>query len=337
MINNPVKQITEKALGGGLVTRSEAKLLFEVPVLSEEFFYIQYAAREISQAASRGFAEIHAQVGLNSGPCPENCAFCSFAAVNGIFAEHKELPFDEVIQRGREFEQAGANAIYLMSTAIYDFEKFLTIGKMVRSNLQPDTVLIANTGDLNYHQAAALKEAGFSGVYHAIRMGEERFTGLSVQQRLKTFQAVKDAGLLLGTCVEPVGQEHSSEELVEKTFLAKEARPVYSGSARRIPIPGTDMGQFRSVSETKMAHILAVVRLAMGYEVPGNCTHEPNILGAYAGANLVWAETGSNPRDTRDKTETGRGFTVNKCREILEEAEWPVLTGPSVMFGKEVK
>ena len=66
-----------------------------------------------------------------------------------------------------------------------------------------------------------------------------------------------------------------------------------------------------------MAHIVAVVRLALGYEIPGNCTHEPNVIGASAGANLFWAEVGSNPRDTEKET---------------EEAEWKVLTGPSTYY-----
>jgi hypothetical protein len=44
------------------------------------------------------------------------------------------------------------------------------------------------------------------------------------------------------------------------------------------------MAKLGIVSEAPMAHILAVVRLAMGVGVPGNCTHEPSIIGAAAGA-----------------------------------------------------
>jgi len=41
------------------------------------------------------------------------------------------------------------------------------------------------------------------------------------------------------------------------------------------------------------------------------------ILGAIAGANLLWAEVGANPRDVQDKTEEGRGETVSRCRTIF--------------------
>jgi len=83
----------------------------------------------------------------------------------------------------------------------------------------------------------------------------------------------------------------------------------------------------------KMAHILAVVRLAVGANVPGNCTHEPSVIGAAAGATLLWAEVGSNPRDAHENTKGARGMTVEQCRTVLKEAEWQLLDGPSRMYG----
>jgi biotin synthase len=82
-----------------------------------------------------------------------------------------------------------------------------------------------------------------------------------------------------------------------------------------------------------MAHILAVVRLALEYDIEGTCTHEPNVAGAAAGANLLWAETGSNPRDVEKETERKRGMTVADCAAIFAEAEWRVLSGPSKIYG----
>ena len=55
--------------------------------------------------------------------------------------------------------------------------------------------------------------------------------------------------------------------------------------------------------------------------------------GANAGANLLWAEAGSNPRDTEKETEGKRGMTVRDCIRVLEEAEWKVLQGPSKFYG----
>jgi biotin synthase len=328
-----IKKIIKKSLEGITLTKDEISSLFRVRLFSDEAAMIIAASRKKSESASNNRAEVHAQVGLNIAPCPKNCAFCSFAVKNKVFEERIEITLDEAIIKAKEFETDGANAIFVMSTADYPFEKYLDISREIRKSLHPDTILVANVGDFTKEQALNLKDAGFSGIYHAVRLGEGRDTTISVKKRLATFNNAKDAGLLLGTCVEPVGNEHTVDELVEKTVITQNAEPVYSGAARRIPIPNTKMAKYGIVSEAKMAHILAVVRLVLGYNVPGNCTHEPNVIGAAAGANLLWAEAGSNPRDTEVETAGKRGMTVKDCIRVLEEAEWKVLQGPSKFYG----
>jgi len=327
-----VKKIVEKTISGEIMSADEITLLFETSLFSYESALIQSAARQMCDESSNGLAEVHAQVGLDIARCPRNCRFCSFASCNGVFTESVDLPVDEIVTRACEFESDGANAIYLMTTARYPFEKFIEVAQEVRKSLRPDTVLIANIDDFSEKQAIKLKDAGFSGIYHAVRLGEGKDTTISPEKRLQTLRNAKEGGLLFGTCVEPIGPEHGIEELVEKTIITREVKPVFSGAMRRIPILNTGLARYGSVSEAKMAHILSVVRLATGYGIPGNCTHEPNVIGVAAGANLIWAETGSNPRDTEKETEGKRGMSVQRCREIFKEAEWNVLLGPSKFF-----
>ena len=328
-----IEEILKKSLEGISLSKDDISSLFRIPLFSEESAMILAASRRKSESASNGLAEVHAQVGLNIAPCPKNCAFCSFAAKNKVFTESVEISADEAVTKAKQFETDGANAVFVMSTADYPFGKYLDISREMRKSLRRETILIANVGDFTREQARQLKDAGFSGIYHAVRLGEGRDTNISVSKRLTTFNNAREAGLSLGTCVEPVGNEHSVEELVEKTIITRDARPVYSGAARRIPIPGTSMAQYGIVGEARMAHILAVVRLSLSSDVPGNCTHEPNVIGAAAGANLLWAEAGSNPRDTEKETEGKRGMTVNDCIQVLQEAEWQVLQGPSKFYG----
>jgi biotin synthase len=310
----------------------EAETLFEVPLFSDEAGFILSAGRRKSEQASGGVAEVHAQVGLNVGACPKNCLFCAFAAINGIFNEMRMLPIEEVVERAVAFETQGANAIYLMETASHSFDRFLEVGREARRALKAGTPLVANTGDLDPHQAMALLEAGFNGIYHAERLGEGRDTTLDPKKRRETMEIGRETGLIVGTCVEPVGPEHTAAELAEKTFTAVAALPVFSGAARRIAIPGTPVATRGMTDKARMALVIAVVRLLTPLSVPGNCTHEPDGIGAFAGANLLWAEAGSNPRDTSEKTEKERGMSVGECRTILEEAGWKVLQGPSRFF-----
>lgn len=325
-----VKHLVDEALDGKLLQSDDIACLLSWPVDSEESFSIQWASRHISQSLGR--AEIHGQVGINSAACPCNCSFCSFAASNGIFKEKQVKPLDEIIEQSKSLIEKGANAVYLMATANFDFSSFISIGAEVRRELGPEAVLVANMGDFDLEQAQSLKAAGFNGIYHAVRLGEGEVTRIPPQKRLESISNAKKAGLQIGTCVEPVGPEHSIQELVEKILMTREMQPRFSGAMRRINIPGSQLEQYGMVSELRMALVLAVVRLAMGHDVAGNCTHEPCVSGAVAGANLLWAEAGSNPRDTARDTENSRGFDPSRCRELLHEAEFPVLEGPSLFF-----
>jgi len=326
-LNSRVKEYISKAVAGGELSKPEIEALFSVPVLSEEYFMILHAARSVSEEAAQGLAEVHAQVGINAGPCPRNCAFCSFASCHGIFQTASSLGLEEILERCDHFLRAGANAIYLMMTANFDFVEFLRIGREVRAALGPEAVLLANTGDFGAEGAKDLRKNGFQGIYHAVRLREGKVTLIKPETRMRTIRAAQEAGLVIATCVEPVGPEHRVEELTELTLLTREMAPVFSGAARRIPIPSTPLAKEGMVSEAEMALILAVVRLGVGYSVPLNCTHEPNGMGALAGANILWAEVGSNPRDAREQT--SRGYSVEGCQTILKEAHWKVAEGPS--------
>jgi biotin synthase len=95
----------------------------------------------------------------------------------------------------------GANAVFMMSTANYPFERFIEISQEVRKNLKPETTLIANVGDVTLKNAVKLKYAGFSGVYHAVCLREGKDTTLSVEKRKQSISNFKEAGLGVGSCV----------------------------------------------------------------------------------------------------------------------------------------
>lgn len=332
-MDSNVTRIINKALDGGDLSMAEGIQLLSWDDLTDEAAAVRLAGRRLSNELLPQ-AEIHGQIGLNTGLCPADCKFCSFAASNKVFTEPTEEPLGTVVDYVQLLEEAGANAIYLMATARYDQERFLEYGRAAAKALSKGTPLIANVGDFDRDYAMELKRAGFAGVYHVIRMGEGEFTRLPVEQRWSTIRAAQDAGLLLGSCVEPIGPEHSLEEIVEKALITREMQARFSGAMRRTPIPASELAAHGALSYARMATIVAAVALITGRAIPGNCTHEPNQLAAFDGANLLWAEVGSNPRDTEGKTEENRGWTVARCRDLLEECAWDVLEGPSVLFSE---
>ncbi|HLD30562.1 MAG TPA: radical SAM protein [bacterium] len=329
-----VADLINKSQDAENFTKEELTLMLSFPSDSPEAFRVMAEASRISKELSEGFAEVHAQFSLDLAPCSCNCRFCSFAAVNGVFGKSDEISADEAVEKARSFEKDGANAVFIMTSADYPFKKFIEMSREIRRSVSKETVLIANVGDRTQKEAELMTNAGYRGVYHALRLREGRDTSIDPEKRKASLRAFHNAGLKIGTCVEPVGPEHTNAELAEMILFTASLNPVFSGAARRITIPGGALEKFGMISELRMAQIVAVTRLGMPRNVPGNCTHEPCTLGALAGANLFWAEAGANPRDTKEKTEEGRGGTVAAGRRLFRETGWETLSGPSRYYSR---
>ncbi len=328
--------IIDKSMAGDPLVAEEIGYLLRLPLFTEESALILSAARKKSEALNSGYAEVHARIQLDHAACPNNCSFCSFAKRNFNVPRHWLSP-EEIVKRTIEYESDQANAILISATAAYPFERFIEMSQEVKNALQPETIMVANIGDLSLEQAYRLVDCGYKGVYHAVRLGESIDTAVTLEKRRNTFENIKEAGLLLGTCLEPIGSEHTVSELVEKTLMTSIAGPVFGGAVRRIPLPSRGLTHEEMVSEAEMAHILAVVRLALDYSVPGLCTYEPNVIGAAAGANLFWADSDSR-LDNVHYARTMRPLSsVTECRHVFEEAEWPVLKGPSQLYSRKTE
>ncbi|MEM3666408.1 MAG: radical SAM protein, partial [Candidatus Bathyarchaeia archaeon] len=166
--------------------------------------------------------------------------------------------------RSKLFVKEGANAIFLMTTGDYDFEKFVKIGQAVRKVIPPKMPLVANTGDFGISEAKQLLDAGFTAIYHVVRLREGIDTKIDPTDRLKTIEAAKSVGLDLSYCIEPIGPEHTIEEIVDAIFLGKKLKPTVMATMRRIPVPGTQLAKLGQITQLEQAKIEAVTRLVMG-------------------------------------------------------------------------
>ena len=84
--------------------------------------------------------------------------------------------------------------------------------------------MVANIGDFGLDTALKLKEVGFTGVYHINRLREGEDTMAKTEDREATMRAIKEAGLELYYCIEPIGPEHSYEELAVEILRAKDLK-----------------------------------------------------------------------------------------------------------------
>jgi biotin synthase len=123
-------------------------------------------------------------------------------------------------------------------------------------------------------------------------------------------------------CVEPIGPEHDVEEIVDLMFLARRFGATYSGAMRRINFPGSPMEKYGMVNDLELAKAVAVSRLVMGDIPRAHCTHEPQTTALLAGANLLFPEVGSSPRDERADSSHGIGRGADECCVMLRQMGW---------------
>lgn len=319
-ISAAIERILERGGDAAGITEDEALRLLHLDLHTRETYALMQTANQLSRTSFRGKGENHYHIGVNVEACPFNCRFCSLTEKAGIFKGRIEFSREEVLQWAREAEAHGADALNLMTTGTYSFERLLEIGRRLRKTVA--TPLVANTRDITHREGERLLDAGFVGAYHAVRLGEGRDTPFKAEKRIQTIEVFRDVGLLWMNCVEPVGPEHPKKEIVALMFLAKKYRAIYSGVMRRINFPGSPMEEYGMISELEMARMVAVSRLVMADVPRAHCTHEPHAASLLAGANLFFPEVGASPRDGEADTGKGRGRSIDTCRQMQREMDW---------------
>ena len=326
-INQRIVELVDKGLAGGGLEEGEIAELLHVNPYTAEGSHVRWGGWMLSRKASDGMAEVHAQIGIDASSCAKDCQFCSFAASNGLRPPKLEMPKDEVIGYAKAYDEAGVNLMCLMATASYDFEKFLDMGASVREVIGAEMPLMANIDDFTYEQALRLKEAGFDAVYHVVHMGEGEITNISPKTRIETIQNAQKAGLVVSSCVEPIGPEHTPEEIASRITQLMRLNPHSSGAGLRVPVPGSPFANDPRKGKIDWCFINAAFRLAVGVK-PRLCGS--TFLAADSGANYGWAEVGTNPRDTSERTDkTGIGHGVQESRYGFVSVGWKMLEGPS--------
>jgi len=321
-IDAQLDAILDRALHDTPPSREECLGLLELQSDSLEAGLLRCVADAVSRRRFGGEAMLFGQIGVETTACPGGCDFCVFGAGH-VLVEPHELSSDEVVEKALAFTAGGdLHALFLMTMHEFDLHRLLALVQAVRAAIPPQTRLVLNTGDMTFEWARALAAAGVHGIYHVCRLREGVDTRLDPVRRLATIEAIKAAGLDFVYCCEPIGPEHTDEEIVDQLLLGYEHGCSQHAAMRRVTVSQLPLGRHGQISELRLAQIVAVVALAgLGrpqMEMIG--VHEPNVLGLTSGANAVFAETGANPRDTSAETSAHRGLDVAAARAMLHEA-----------------
>lgn len=301
------------------LTKADAVELLNIDTKSAAFYQLMEKSNAVSREAFGNKGYIFAQIGINASACSGNCKFCSLAKDSYAVDAETEKSLDDIITQAKYIADSNVAALFLMTTADYSQDKFLSIAAEVKKVIPSETALVANIGDFDLAFARRMKDAGITGVYHIVRLNEGIDTDIDPKDRIATLDAIRDAGLELYYCIEPIGPEHTHEQIADEMLRARDYDVKYMAVMRRVGIPGTKYHAAGDTTELELTKIAAVTNLVTRPSVSMN-VHEPMMMPLLAGVNQIYAEFGMNPRDT--ESNTVRGFDVQRTTQMLREAEW---------------
>jgi biotin synthase len=208
-------------------------------------------------------------VNAKSGGCAEDCGFCA----QSRFAEadtpmHSMMTADQILEHARAAEAAGAHRFCMVTQgqglSKRDFANVLEGARLVaeHTNLKR----CASIGHMSSDRARALKQAGIQRVHHNVETAESYYDEVSTtvryEGRIRTIEAVKDAGL--ETCVGGIlNLGESREQRVEMAFQLARLDPDSVPINLLNPRPGTKFGGRDKMDPWEAVKWIAIFRLIM--------------------------------------------------------------------------
>lgn len=320
-----IDRIAEGGLAGTVPPKADVVRLLALDPCSPEASYLEERACEVAHRVSGDTGRIAGAVGIDFAPCSMNCSFCSFGERWGVIGEEVVYTEDEVIAMVRAYVEQGATMVTLRSTEFYDLDVLQEWIADIRAQVPGSYEINMNVGELTPERAQAIWECGATSAYHVLRLREGEDTPFDPEVRIATIRAIAASPLLLGTCVEPIGPEHTDDELADGILFGLECGAYSGGVMARVPVPGTPLEHAGTISEDRLMQILAVERIVAGSQYESIGCHPPVERALYAGANSLTVEAGANPRDVEPGAEPWKGFTVAEAKGLLEKAGFAVL------------
>ncbi len=285
------------------LTEDELVRLLGCPEDSPEASAIISHAHSLALSAQEGIGEIGAQIGIATGPCHADCAFCAFA-FSTTDADDYVMPEDVLRRYVRETTAAGdVSCISLMTINDTEIDVLLDAVRTARAAAPSDVVIAVNTGDRAPEECAELRRAGASRAYHALRLGEGAITWLEPRDRLETVSGFIGAGIEVYAGTEPVYAGVSDREIASNYLGGMQYGFRHGSSSAMVPVGGTRFSRqgVGAVSARRADQISSALLLStfadreygpIGY-----------YGGFYGGFGKVFAEFAGSPKGTADYIE----------------------------------
>lgn len=319
--NEKIDAILEETRAGRPLTKTEAEILLSAPENSLEAALTCASANAISRKRFQNSALLLGQIGVDMEPCDGDCGFCFFAKSHTQI-EASVLSREEILIRCERFSRGGAQGVFLMTMHRFGFDWFRDLCANLRRAIPSNLEILANVGDITLAQLQELKEAGVTGAYHVCRLREGIDSCMEPSQRLATIDRIIEAGLDWYNLCEPIGPEHTPQELAGQIWLGVDRPCRQHGAMQRFPVPGSPLYASGQISLSRLSQIVAVIVLATQAkpELRSIAVNVSNIASLFGGANAFFPEAGEP--DLAEISSEGiwpeRGFTTALWRQSNE-------------------
>ena len=296
-VRDEIEAAAEKCLAGTVLTKDEMIRLLDIPIGSPEDDHLRETANAVAHELTGSCGYIWTAVGMDFVPCSMNCTFCSFGEKWHVIKESRHVTEEEILESVRRYAAGGAAYVILRTTEFYSIDKLLDYIPRIRKEVPGDYVFVLNTGEMTPEIAEKVAKGGVYGAYHALRLREGKDTPFEEQTRIDTMKSIAGSPLRLISLTEPIGPEHTGEEISERFLNTVRCGAVMGGAMARFPVAGTPFEGTRLLNDAEMAHIVAVLRLSGGSQIRDICAHPASDIVMQSGANVLVVECGAIPRD----------------------------------------
>lgn len=240
--------------------------------------------------------KLWAAIGIDYVNCKMNCDFCSMGEKWNDQDQAIELSEEMIMNLARAYVDKGVDWLVLRTTEFYSFEKLAYYGKKIKEEIPGDYCLTVNTGNDNTMQIPALMDAGFEMAYHAFRLREGEDTKFNAEERIEAIGKINESELIHSQYLEPIGPEHTNEELARRMLDIIDQGTKVSGIMPRIPIKGSKKYNLGILSDERIAQISAIFRIVSKDYIDDIIIHPKNDLALKYGINSLVVDIGAIPR-----------------------------------------
>lgn len=260
------RTLAEKSLGGGCLSRAEARAVLEWP--AEDLLDLVAEAFRVRRAHFGRKVKMNFLVNLQSGLCPEDCSYCSQSKDSKAPVEkYRLLSPDDVLAQADRAVAAGAARLCLVASMRGPGEREMaSLDETVRKVKEkyPKLQVCASMGLLKEGQADRLKGAGVDAYNHNLNTSERHYQEIcrthTHSDRVETIEKAKAAGL--SPCSGAIfGMGETQDDILDVAFRLREVGADSIPINFLIPVPGTPMAATHRLTPTDCLKILCLFRL----------------------------------------------------------------------------